>query len=170
MDFLTVVPVIVAVFMFFLIRWRWIPIVVMILAVFEGALRKWVFPGYQQFIYLIKDALVIVALTGFLMDRRIRSNVSLPKHPATLPIGLLMAWLLIQLFNPNLPLAVGLFGLRAYLIYIPLLYLLPLVFRTPESLQKFWRFYLIIALIPLLLGPIQFSSPTTSVWLSLIHI
>jgi len=164
MDFLAVVFALVATALFFLLRWRVVPVAVMFLAVFEGALRKWVIPEYHQVIYLVKDVLIITAFAGLLLERRIRVNLPFTRHPATLPIGVLTAWLSVQLLNPGLPITVGLFGLRAYLVYIPLLYILPAVFRTPESLQKFWRVYLLMALIPLLLGPVQFSSPITSVW------
>src|SRR5262249_62141546 len=43
---------------------------VFVLLVFEGALRKWAFPWAQAQIYLVKDAILLAAYLGFILDRR----------------------------------------------------------------------------------------------------
>ena len=41
-------------------------VIALVLVVIEGALRKWVFPGLQNQIYLVKDGVLILAYVGFL--------------------------------------------------------------------------------------------------------
>ena len=43
---------------------------VFVLLVFEGALRKWAFPWAQSAIYLLKDAILLAAYFGFLLNGR----------------------------------------------------------------------------------------------------
>jgi hypothetical protein len=76
----------------------------------------------------------------------------------------LAVWGVLEIFNPALVTpGVGLYGLRAYLIYVPLLYVIPAVFPDAASLNRFWTWYLVVALIPLIIGVIQFQSPYDSV-------
>ncbi|MGB0562403.1 MAG: hypothetical protein ACPGVO_11440, partial [Spirulinaceae cyanobacterium] len=70
---------------------------------------------------------------------------------------------IFQAFNPNLgsPL-VGILGLKSYLFYIPLIWMMPSLFRSEEELFIFLRNHLFL-LIPVgLLGIVQFFSPINS--------
>jgi hypothetical protein len=58
---------------------------------------------------------------------------------------------------------VALFGIRAYLIYIPLMYLVPALFPNATALRRFGRVFLVVALVPLVVGCVQFASPVDSV-------
>ena len=49
--------------------WQKLIWAVMFLVVCEGAVRKWVIPGLQAEIYLVKDALLVLAYVGFLSSR-----------------------------------------------------------------------------------------------------
>jgi len=146
-------------------RWRAAVQLAMVLLVLEGALRKWVLPGAQDLIYFAKDGILLAAYAGFLNDRsaRIRAREAAP--PPVL-VGLLVASAfvgLLQVFNPNLPnMLVGLFGFKAYFLYVPLLWVLPGAFERREDLWRFLYLYALLA-IPLgLLALAQFTSPASS--------
>ena len=49
-------------------RWREAVQLAMVLVIFEGAIRKWVFPGAQDLIYFAKDVLLLGAYAGFARD------------------------------------------------------------------------------------------------------
>ncbi|MCS7312726.1 MAG: hypothetical protein NZ742_07425 [Acidobacteria bacterium] len=152
------------VFLIGLLAWRQAVVGSLVLAVFEGALRKWVFPEAHQWVYLGKDMLLLGAYAGFLVRRPAVRERPLPAHPATAPLVALGLLTLAQLANPSLPsFQVGLFGIRSYLIYVPLLYVVSAVFPHPESLRKFWNRYLVLAVVPLTLGILQFGAPPGSV-------
>jgi hypothetical protein len=134
------------------------------LAVFEGALRKWVLPDLGHWIYFAKDFLLLGAYVGFWGPKIVQHRRLLVSHPANGLLALLTVVVAVQLANPSLPnLGVGLFGIKAYLMYVPLMYLVPEVFRDVRALRKCWAGYLIVAFIPLLIGIVQFWSPPDSV-------
>src|SRR5258707_689547 len=101
----------------------------MVLLVVEGAIRKWLFPGAQDLVYLAKDVILLGAYAGF-----VRQRAQLRYRPPALPIlysalafGAVVG--LLQIFNPRLPnLMVGAFGFKAYFLYVPILFILPAVF------------------------------------------
>jgi hypothetical protein len=145
-------------------RWRAGVIAAVVLAVFEGALRKWVFPEFGQWIYFAKDFLLLGAYVGFWGPKMVQHKRLLVSHPANGLLALLAVVVVLELGNPLLPnLGVGLFGVKAYLMYVPLMYLVPYVFRDVQVLRKYWAGYLILAFIPLLLGVGQFWSSPDSV-------
>ena len=153
-----------ALFLFGLFRWRYAVIAALILAVFEGALRKWVFPEWGQEIYFAKDMLLLGAYVSFWGPRFRWRKRLFERHPANGVIALLSLWAVLQLLNPSLPnLWVGLFGIKAYLINVPLMYMIPAVFPDEQRLGKFWAAYLILSLIPLTLGILQFLAPPDSI-------
>lgn len=144
------------------LQWRLAVIAALILAVFEGALRKWFFPDFGQLIYLTKDLLLLGAYIGYwrVLSQR---GTSLPRHLATHALVIFAGFAGSQLLNPLLPnLSVGLFGIRAYLIYVPLMYMVPEIFPDASALRKCWSWCLLLSVIPLLLGPVQFVAPTDS--------
>jgi O-antigen ligase len=160
--------VIVAVSCFLLllgaVRWRQAVICVLVLVVFEGALRKWAFPDFAEFIYLAKDILLLGAYAGFWGPRLLLRRKLFPRHPANAALAAFALVAVLQVANPWLPnIWVGLFGIKAYLLYVPLMYMVPAVFPTTDAMEKFWRRYLLIAFVPLLLGPVQFASSPDSI-------
>jgi len=143
--------------------WRRSVKAVLILVVLEGALRKWVLPQASQFIYFLKDFVLIGAyLRYFLLSRS--QNQIFTKTPVILTLlGCMAVWGGLQAFNPSLgSVVIGLFGIKNYFLYIPLIWLVPQIFETEEELYQFIRNYLLL-LIPVgLLAIAQFFSPPTS--------
>ncbi len=153
-----------ALFLFGALRWRGAVIGALLLTVFEGAIRKWVFPESQEWIYLSKDFLLLGSYLGFLTPRMLRHQRLFPSHPANGLLAALAALGLFELVNPFLPnLLVGLFGLRAHLLYVPLMYMVPSLFPDAPRLRRLAFGFMLASMIPLLLGPIQFSSSPDSI-------
>lgn len=144
-------------------RWRLAVQYAMVLLIFEGAIRKWVFPGAQDLIYFAKDVLLLGAYVGYFRERpRLRHRM--PSTPALYGILLMSALIgLLQIFNPNLPnLLVGVFGFKAYFFYTPLLFVLPAAFADDAELYRFLRRYALIAIPVGVLATAQFFSPASS--------
>jgi hypothetical protein len=144
-------------------RWRHAVQVVLVLLVLEGAIRKWLFPGAQDLVYLAKDVILVGVYLGFLRSRE-RFRFRLPQLPvlySALGLGVLVG--LMQIFNPRLPnLLVGVFGFKAYFLYVPLLFVLPAAFPTDRQLIVFLRRYILLSIPVGLLGVAQFFSPSSS--------
>jgi O-antigen ligase/polysaccharide polymerase Wzy-like membrane protein len=138
---------------------------VFVLAVFEGALRKWAFPWAQAQLYLVKDAILLAVYVGFLLD----SQKNLPAPTGTGLIKLVLwacfAWGCIELLNPNSPsILVGLMGLKAYFLYAPIAFILPYAIKSREHLFVLIRRYLIMAIPVAVLGFIQImAGPESSI-------
>ncbi len=145
------------------LRWRRSVKAVFILVVFEGALRKWVLPQASEMLYFLKDIVLIGAYFNFYA-------LSAPKEPLpnqgkiiNLGIFLTIGWCVFQAFNPSLgsP-VVGIFGLRGYLIYIPLIWMIPYLLETEDELYRFLRSHLLLTIPVGLIGIVQFFSPPDS--------
>jgi hypothetical protein len=146
-------------FLFF-IEWKKLVISVLVLVILEGILRKWIFPQAANLIYFIKDFILIITYYKYFLV----SGGRIRKHSVNPYILLLVIWSLIQAFNPELgsPI-VGFFGLRAYLLYIPLMWLLPdLLSENIDKLYKFIRSYSLFIIPVCLLAIAQFFSPPSS--------
>jgi hypothetical protein len=145
-------------------NWRKAVQLALVLLIFEGALRKWAFPGAQDLVYFAKDVFLLGTYGGFLRDRA-RLRYRLPVVPALyLTLALVALLGLFQVFNPRLPnLLVGVFGFKAYFFYAPLLFILPVTFATDAALMTFLRRYTLLAVPVGLLAVAQFFSPPSSI-------
>jgi len=139
----------------------------LVLMVYEGALRKWFLPQFQEHIYFVKDILLLGSYVGcFFGARLMRSRPLIQRHSANLIIGLYAAFCLFQVLNPRLPnWAVGLYGFESYLFYIPLMYMVPELLPDERIFRRFVGGLLVVAAIPLILGVVQFNLPASH-WLN----
>lgn len=133
----------------------------LIIIVFEGVLRKWVLPQASELIYFLKDLVLLVAYLKYYLS-------SEPKYPFKLSIFnilliLAFSWCVCQAFNPSLgsPI-IGFFGLKAYFFYMPLMWLVPSLFKSEEEIYRFLRNYLLLLIPVCLLAVAQFFSPVSS--------
>jgi hypothetical protein len=136
--------------------WRVAVLSVFVLLVVEGALRKWFFPWAETQIYFVKDIILLGAYLGFLLDSR--------KHRLRITgtglikgvCGLVFVFGCMELFNPNSPsIFMGVIGLKAYFVYVPLGFILPYVFESREGLFRCLRLYLMMAIPVAALGFVQ---------------
>ncbi|HVT18470.1 MAG TPA: hypothetical protein VHQ90_20120 [Thermoanaerobaculia bacterium] len=144
-------------------HWRTALQAVLVLLVVEGAIRKWLFPGAQDLVYLAKDVLLVGVYVGFLSARpRLRYRPpSIPGLYAVLILGALFG--LLEILNPRLPnLLVGIFGFKAYFLYVPLLFVVPVAFPTDRDLVLFLRRYILLSIPVGVLAVAQFLSPSSS--------
>lgn len=148
-------------------NWRTSIKTILFLVVIEGALRKWVLPQASQFIYFLKDIVLIGAYLRYYIFSSTKNTFRLKGNSAAETIAsmilLLTGWCVLQVFNPSLgsPI-IGIFGIRGYLLYIPLIWMLPNLFRSEEELYRFLRSYLLLVIPVALLAVAQFFSPPSS--------
>lgn len=145
------------------LNWRRSVITVLVLVVLEGTLRKWVLPQASQLIYFLKDFVLLGAYLSYFLNSKSKQRLITKTSTIKFCIFLVSSWCLFQAFNPNLgsPI-IGIIGIKNYLFYIPLMWMLPSLFQSEEELYKFLRFYLLL-LIPVgLLAIAQFFSPPNS--------
>lgn len=130
------------------------------LVIFEGALRKWVLPGFSGPLLLIRDPLAIWILLSALTQNRLRANQYLIGAMVIGTIGLFTA---VLVGHGNLTVAV--FGARILLLHFPLIFVIAKVF-TPQDVISMGTVTLWIALPMTVLITAQFYSPQ-SAWVNL---
>jgi hypothetical protein len=138
----------------------------LVIVILEGAVRKWFLPSLSDLVYFYKDFLMMVVLVSYLLNKH--RQPFLLRHELKLFSIVLFAFALYvvaSVSNPALPHPlVGLLGVKAYLLYVPLVFLVPRMFATRESLVRFLKWYLIIALPVAVLSAAQFvdSDPNSA--------
>lgn len=140
--------------------WRHTIFFVMFLIVFEGAIRKWGLPSLQSQIYFIKDAVLLLAIGKFLSEQRV-AGVHEPLLSAVKSIlSLTFIYCLLQIANPYSPSPLlGLLGLKSYLLYTVLMFMVPYAFSSIDDFHRKMRIYMMIMVPVALLGLIQFAAP-----------
>jgi hypothetical protein len=144
-------------------HWQRLIFGVFVLMIFEGALRKWVFPWAQAQVYLAKDVLLLFAYLGFVLSGR-RGQSGLRGTDSIRAI-LLLAFVFgcLEVLNPYSPsIFVGLLGVKDYFLYAPLAFILPYAFTSREQFFRLIRLYLLLAIPVAVLGFVQVAAGPTS--------
>src|SRR5215467_65831 len=139
--------------------WQRLIWTVMFLVVCEGAIRKWISPGQQATVYFIKDFLLIIAYMLFFSSRAIDHSNHL-RVMTGLKILLICSAIYfgIEVLNPDSPSVVlSLVGLKNYLLYPLLVFIVPYVFKSAKDVEQKLKRYVIIMVPFAALGIIQFA-------------
>jgi hypothetical protein len=144
-------------------NWRAAVKLAVVIALFEGAIRKWVWAGGGDLVYFFKDGVLLGAYLRFFLApdpdiRAFRLDV-----PATL-IVVLCAIVGSGALNPNIGHPIlAIMGVKIYFYYIPLAFMVPYLFRTQgEMIQQLtWFAWICIPICGL--GFLQWGSDGFSV-------
>lgn len=115
---------------------RWGLSLFLLLLIYDGALRKWVLPSAEQLLFIAKDVLLLGLLVYALLNRPRQINASMQPTARVLFL-LYAAWVLLEAGNLYLPsVLVGIWGIKAHLLYASLILLLPLAFGNLDDLFR----------------------------------
>lgn len=130
-----------------------------LLAILEGALRKWVVPQFSQYVFFIRDPLLILAYAlAFRHGLWPRRSPLLKLVWAAMAVGVLLFLLQAAAGAPTeWRLLLGVYGWRAYFLYVPLMFLVGAVFEPPD-LHRLFVLTLALALPIALLVAAQFAA------------
>lgn len=135
-------------------------LLIYLLAIFEGAIRKYVAPQLGQYIFFIRDPFLVYAYllaTRFGLWPRNQGFFTLSLFLCV--FGVLLFFLQVGAFGlDNTRVLLGIYGWRSYFLYVPLAFLIGAQFRR-EDLRLFARVTLTLAVPIGLLVLVQFSSP-----------
>lgn len=134
-------------------------LVIYLLAIFEGAIRKYLVPQLGQYVFFIRDPFLIYAYV-------LASRFALwPRHQAWCSLsyflcgfGVVLFFLQVAAFGlDGTRVILGVYGWRSYFLYIPLAFLMGAQFRR-EDVLRFARLTLLLAVPMGLLVLAQFAS------------
>ena len=138
-------------------------LVIFWLLIMEGALRKWMLPGYSHILFFIRDPFVLLvywyALRGGLFKRPSPFLVAGLVFAAIAP---LLAMIQIAHISDNRMVTIVIYGWRQYFLYLPL----PFVIARAVDEKFLWGFARQVFVAVILTAPlmfVQFHSPASSV-------
>ena len=133
--------------------------IVLVVVIVEGAVRKWFLPSVSELVYFYKDVLMVATLAGYFRKRN-KTPLVIQRRLKLLSIAL-GVFLLYTIFSLALSLEIhpliGLLGLKAYCLYIPLAFITVRAFPDKERLIRFLKWYALIVLPVAAIGVMQFS-------------
>ncbi len=134
--------------------------IVYLLAIFEGAIRKYVAPQFGQYIFFIRDPFLIYAYgVATVHGLWPRNSVLFKISVFMCGFGLLLFAMQSAVFGLDTTrLILGIYGWRSYFLYVPLAFLIGAQFNSTD-LTRFVRLTLALAVPIALLVVLQFSSP-----------
>lgn len=132
--------------------------IIFLLLIFEGALRKWIFPELSKPLFFSKDIFILYLYGYLLLKKKLPSNVwmSLAWFFA------LVLYILVglQVLFYEVPVEVGFYGWRNYVLYIPLAFLIE-GYMDIASLKKIGKLFCYLSVPICILAFIQYKSGTT---------
>jgi hypothetical protein len=126
--------------------------------IFEGAFRRWIFPGLADVFLVARDPICLAAL---LLGSSLVFRSGWAKVFAA--VGIIATFLALTVGHGS-PLGTA-YGLRLYLLHYPLIFLFPLVFE-PADAWKFAKTMLLVAIPMTVLIGFQHYLPQTH-WVNL---
>jgi len=132
---------------------KWAIWLYIILLFFEGALRKWAFPGWSQPLLIVRDP-VLLLIYGLALMSGIVPRSRFMIFLAALALASLCGSYLAGQNN----LWVTLFGLRSNYLHVPLIWVMAEALKR-KDVEKIGSFILIVVIPMTILMVIQFKSP-----------
>jgi hypothetical protein len=130
------------------------------LLIFEGALRKWVFPQAWQYLFFVRDPFVLLVYFFALKDR-LWPRFSLLLVWGCVLGGLGLALSIAPLLSGAVSGATLLYGWRNYFLYLPLAFIIGTYFSA-QDLSRLARQSLLVAIPISIVVGLQFASPPSA--------
>lgn len=135
-------------------------LLVYLLAIVEGSLRKYVAPELSQYIFFVRDPFVVYA---YVLATR---HALWPRHSVLFNVSLAMSVAGLLLFAAQsatggfseIRAQLGIYGWRNYFFYVPLAFLVGAQFNA-DDLARFARATLLLSIPIAVLVVVQFGSP-----------
>ncbi|MBE7495690.1 MAG: hypothetical protein HS117_12130 [Verrucomicrobiaceae bacterium] len=146
-------------------HWRAAVKVALVIALLEGALRKWVFPQGQELMYFLKDVFLVGAYLRFFLAPGMEVRANKLRAPYIMVVVCCM-FLMPAALNPNInSTLLAAYGVKIYVFYLPLMFMMPYLFWTKEEMVRQVTWYALIAIPIGLLGVAQWRAGGFS-WLN----
>jgi hypothetical protein len=114
--------------------------------------------GASWLSYLAADGLAVLVLLIVLWDRMSGRKPLIAASPLSVPIFLLAAFCVLELFNPQAPFIRSLMGLRSWLLYLSFYFVGLYTFRTPRQLERIYALLLTLGVVTAAYGIYQWRA------------
>jgi len=138
-------------------------LIIYLLAIFEGSIRKYLLPQFGQYVFFIRDPFLIYA---YVLATRF---AFWPRNNGFFKLSVFMCGFGVLLFvlqvatggYSDTRVLLGAYGWRSYFLYVPLAFLIGAQFNAAD-LARFAKITLLLAVPIALLVSLQFFSPMNS--------
>lgn len=132
--------------------------IIFLLLIFEGALRKWIFPELSKPLFFVKDIFILYLYGYLFLKKKLPSN-------AWMSLAWFFAFALyilvsLQILLFEVPIAVGIYGWRNYVLYIPLSFLIE-DYLDIAGLKKMGKLFCYLSVPICILAFIQYKSSSS---------
>jgi hypothetical protein len=143
-------------------NWRLGVKIAFVMVLLEGALRKWFIPGAQELAYFAKDVLLIGAYLRFFFFPEPEMRAWKLQVPGGI-FAMLCMVVSFSALNPNIgSMLLAAYGVKIYIFYLPLAFMIPFLFRSREEFESQIFWYAMLAVPICLLGIAQYAVPGSS--------
>jgi hypothetical protein len=135
------------------------------LMIFEGAVRKWFFPGSGVILQVFRDVIpATTALAVFLTQPPsvVRERFRMPSNLRFILIAYIAIAVVLTYRSAAASILVPILGLRTHFAYVPLLILIPIAFGTLDALLLYVRKFAVIGIFVNLLAVYQTTQPASA--------
>ena len=132
----------------------------LLLLLFEGALRKWVFPSLATPLLIVRDPITLLIYFIALQSKCFPSRNNFVAGAIILAIFSF----LFSLFSGQFNLWITLYGIRINYLYIPLIFIIPNVLDK-EDIEQMGKFLVYCSFGMTIIMALQFISPQTA-WIN----
>ena len=144
-------------------NWRLAVKIAFVAVLMEGAIRKWLLPQGEELVYFLKDVFLFGAYLKFFFAPDPELRAYRLRVPGGL-IFLLCAAVAFSALNPNIgSTLLAVYGLKIYFMYVPMVFMMPYLFRNQQEMLKQMTWYAFLAIPVCLLGFLQYRSDRFSV-------
>ena len=144
-------------------NWRAAVKVAFVAVLMEGAIRKWILPSGEELVYFLKDVFLFGAYLKFFFSPDPEMRAYRLRVPGGL-IFLLCAAVAFSALNPNIgSTLLAVYGLKVYFMYVPMVFMMPYLFRNQQEMLKQMTWYAFLAIPVCMLGFLQYTSDRFSV-------
>lgn len=126
------------------------------LLIFEGALRKWIFPGFSEPLLIVRDPVAL-----WLLYTAIKNGVWKPNFSVVLIFGITILSFILAFLVGHGNIQVALYGFRITTIHFPLIFLIGHILNKKDVLLL-GKVMLWLTLLMTILVALQFFSPQTA--------
>jgi len=138
-------------------NWRRAVHAALVVALLEGAIRKWVFPQGSELVYFFKDIILLGAYLKFFMFPDPDIQAWRLRIPGTFIACVCITLAIFGAVNVNIgSFVLAVYGLKIYLWYLPLAFMMPLLFKNEQHMTNLLFRYSLCAIPICLLGTAQF--------------
>lgn len=140
-----------------MMNWRRAVHAALIVALLEGAIRKWALPQASELVYFFKDIILLGAYIKFFLFPDPDVRAWRLKIPGTFIFCVCISLIFFGAFNPNIgSILLSLYGLKIYLWYVPMAFMVPMLFKNEQHMTTLLFRYSLLAIPICLLGVAQF--------------